>query len=69
MKNQTTERIKNTLGANYTVLEVEKMLAEKLIKSKLQAPHFDGRLLDQILRLETALSNKPSLPVVFISIH
>jgi len=68
MKKQTTERIKNTLGVNYTVEEVEKMLEEKLIKSKSQAPFFDGRLLDQILRLETALGKKTTVPVVFVRI-
>jgi len=68
MKNETTERIKNTLGANYTVKEVEEMLAAKLIKSKAQAPYFDGRLLDQILRLETALGKKTTVPVVFVRI-
>ena len=55
MKTQTTEQIKNTLGANYTVEEVETMLATMQRESDAQAPCFDGRLLDRIQRLKTAL--------------
>ena len=54
-ENQTTEQIKNTLGASYTVSEVKGFLAEMRVTSAKQAPYFDGRLLDRIARLELAL--------------
>lgn len=55
MKTQTTEQIKNTLGASYSIEEVETMLAAMVAESEAQAPCFDGRLLDRIQRLKTAL--------------
>jgi len=55
MKTETTEQIKNTLGASYSVEEVETMLAAMVAESEAQAPCFDGRLLDRIQRLKTAL--------------
>ena len=56
-ENQTTELIKDTLGASYTVSEVKLMLAEFTAKSVKQAPYFDGRLLDRIEKLQKSLSN------------
>jgi hypothetical protein len=54
-ENQTTEQIKNTLGASYTISEVKASLEDARITSAKQAPYFDGRLLDRIARLELAL--------------
>jgi len=51
----TTEQIKETLGATYTTAEVTAFLGEVDDKLDKQAPYFDGRLLDQKARLETAL--------------
>ena len=58
-KKETTDTIKNTLGASYSVYEVETMLARLLAESKAQAPYSDGRLIDRITRLQTALGEKP----------
>jgi hypothetical protein len=55
MENQTTELIKNTLGATHSVKEVKAWLRDLEKASKAQAPCFDGRLLDQIKKLKTAL--------------
>ena len=53
--NQTTEQIRDTLGATYTVAEVTVFLSEVNDRLGKQAPYFDGRLLDQKARLEKAL--------------
>ena len=54
-KARTTQLIKNTLGVSLTVFEVEALLAKFENQSRSQAPFFDGRLLDKIERLKTAL--------------
>ena len=54
-KRKTTQLIKDTLGVSLTVLEVEALLAKFENKSRSQAPYFDGRLLDKIELLKTAL--------------
>ena len=55
-ENKTTEKIKETLGVSYTVAEVKAFLAEFEAKSQAQAPYFDGRLMDKIELLKSALS-------------
>jgi ribosomal protein S25 len=55
MKDQTTKLIKDTLGASHSVKEVKAWLKDIEKASKAQAPYFDGRLLDQIKKLKTAL--------------
>jgi|TARA_R110000787_G_scaffold202740_1_gene313346 DNA-directed RNA polymerase specialized sigma54-like protein len=55
METETTELIKNTLGASHSVKEVKAWLKDIQKASKAQAPYFDGRLLDQIKKLKTAL--------------
>ena len=52
---QTTQQIKETLGATYTTAEVTAFLGEVDAKLGKQAPYFDGRLLDRKARLEKAL--------------
>lgn len=52
---QTTQQIKETLGATYTTAEVTAFLGEVDDKLGQQAPYFDGRLLDRKARLEKAL--------------
>jgi len=52
---RTTQLIKDTLGVSYTVAEVEAFLAKFENQSREQAPYFDGRLLDKIDLLKTAL--------------
>lgn len=54
-KTRTTQLIKDTLGVSFTVLEVEALLAKFENESRNQAPYFDGRLLDKIELLKTAL--------------
>jgi hypothetical protein len=54
-KGRTTQLIKDTLGVSFTVFEVEALLAKLENQSHSQAPYFDGRLLDKIERLKTAL--------------
>ena len=56
MKNRTTQKIKDTLGASYTIAEVEKFLKKAEEKSLAQAPYFDGRILDKIQLLKKALN-------------
>jgi hypothetical protein len=57
-KKQTTQRIKEVLGASLTIEEVENKLAILEAKSREQAPYFDGRLLDKISLLRTALDDR-----------
>ena len=54
-KNKTTEKIKNTLGASYTVLEVEAFMYELHKKIEKQAPYFNGRDLDKLELLRESL--------------
>ena len=54
-KSQTTHLIKETLGASFTIYEVEAMLLQSEQESHSQAPYFDGRLLDKIELLKKAL--------------
>ena len=60
-KERTPERIKPTLGVSLTVSEVEELLAKLENQSHAQAPYFDGRLLDKIERLKTALGKNVNL--------
>jgi len=60
-KGKTTQLIKDTLGVSYTVFEVEALLAEFENRSRSQAPFFDGRLLDKIELLKTALGKNVNL--------
>lgn len=57
-KQQTTKRIKEVLGASLTIEEVEIKLAILEAKSREQAPYFDGRLLDKISLVKTALDDR-----------
>ncbi len=57
-KKQTTQRIKEVLGASLTIEEVENKLAILEAKSREQAPYFDGRLLDKISLVKTALDDR-----------
>lgn len=54
-KGRTTQLIKDTLGVSFTVFEVEALLSKLENQSRSQAPYFDGRLLDKIELLKTAL--------------
>ena len=54
-KSQTTHLIRETLGATFTIYEVEAMLCIVEQESHSQAPYFDGRLLDKIELLKKAL--------------
>ena len=56
-ENQTTQKIKDTLGVNFTVAEVRQLLAKYEAQSAKQAPYFDGRLLDRIERLKSCLTD------------
>ena len=55
METKTTQKIKDTLGASYTIEEVEKILKKLEEKSLAQAPYFDGKILDKIQLLKKAL--------------
>ena len=55
--NETTQLIKDTLGMSLTVSEVETALETFENQALSQAPYFDGRLLDKIELLKTALGN------------
>lgn len=55
-ENQTTQAIKNTLGATYSVKEVKAFLEAAELESAAQAPYFDARLLRRIERLRKALN-------------
>ena len=52
---QTTNAIKISLGATYTIRELRGFISDDKAKSDAQAPYFDGRLLDRITRLEGVL--------------
>ena len=54
-KSITTQVIKDSLGASYTISEVEDVLFQSKAKSAAQAPYFDGRLLDRIAKIENIL--------------
>ena len=54
-KNQTTQKIKDILGASYTVAECETALLRAKAKLVSQAPYCDGRLLATVEKLEQAL--------------
>ena len=60
-KERTTQLIKDTLGVSLTVAEVESLLVKFENESRSQAPYFDGRLLDKIDRLKTALGKNVNL--------
>tara|TARA_R100001244_G_C5152074_1_gene129810 strand:+ start:328 stop:501 length:174 start_codon:yes stop_codon:yes gene_type:complete len=55
MHKQTTQMIKDTLGATYTNEEVATFLKEVTDRLDKQAPYFDSRLLDKKAMLEKAL--------------
>ena len=55
-KGFTHQAIKNSLGASYTIEEVETMLHDMQVTSQAQAPYFDGRLLDRIKKFEKVLN-------------
>ena len=54
-KNQTTQKIKDILGASYTVAECETALLRGRAKLVSNGPYFDGRLLATVEKLEQAL--------------
>lgn len=60
-KGNTTQLIKETLGVSFTVFEVEALLAKLENQSRSQAPFFEGRLLDKIELLKTALGKNVNL--------
>lgn len=60
-KNKTTEKIKNTLGESYTVLEVEAFIYELHKKIEKQFPHFDSRDLHKLEILRESLKNEINL--------
>jgi len=55
MKNQTTQKIKDVLGASYSVAECETALLRAKAKLASQAPYYDARLLATVEKLEKAL--------------
>jgi hypothetical protein len=52
---QTTEKIKETLGVNFTIREVRKLIAETEGELSMQAPYLSARLLHRLERLKLAL--------------
>lgn len=60
-KNKTTEKIKNTLGASYTIAQVERFVYELQKKIENQAPYFNGRDLDKLELLRESLKSEINL--------
>ena len=60
-KSKTTEKIKNTLGASYTIGEVERFIYELHKKIEKQAPYFNDRDLHKLEILRESLKNEINL--------
>jgi len=56
-KSKTTDKIRNTLGASYTIGEVERFIYELDKKIQNQAPYFNNRDLDKLELLRESLKD------------
>ena len=58
MKNQTTQKIKDVLGASYSVAECETALKVGRAQLVSHGPYYDANLLATVEKLEKALGLK-----------